>query len=251
MLIVKRKYQIEFFTADWTARKYYPVKMAKDCLPEFWKRMSGTNYNHDTVKKCPGINDWMLTGFIISAWSDIVITQSEEFGTSAVLRNGADGASAHAPSQCIDLLTDKSHYHGTVKLPGTWHIKTSPGWSIMIVPLWYWKDQPWEALPGIIHTDNHHTEINFNFTMKSTKESITIPAGSPIVQIIPFKRDAVSAVSRAKTNEDIKRHGIILSMYHWTKNGVTKFYKQRMPYSLIEKDTDFEESLKYPLEQDR
>ncbi len=210
--------------------------------------MPSVNHNQDTVRKCPGIHDWMLSGYIIPAWSDIVINQSEEFGSNATLNNGKTGASAHPPIQCMDLLEQKSHYKGTIKLPGKWMIKTAPGWSIMIVPLWYWKDQPWEALPGIMHTDHHHCEVNLNFVMKSTAEDITITAGTPLVQVIPFKREAVHGISRAKTDVDAKRHGIILRMYNWYKNGVTKFYKQKLPYTLEQQDLDFEQSLKYPIE---
>lgn len=250
MNIFKRpKPQIEFFTSDWATRKHYPIKLARDCFPEYWKRMPGQASNkQDTVKKCPGIGDWLTSGYIISLWTDVDVVQGGEYGPDASLNNGATGAAQHPPYQCQDMLTQKSHHHGSIKLPGTWHIKTSPGWSIMIVPLWYWKDQPWEVMPGIIHSDNHHCEVNLNMILKSTESQFTVQAGTPLAQIIPFKRDSVSGVSRAMDNNDIKRHNIILRMYNWTKNGVTKFYKQKTSYSLEEHDLDFEESLKYPIE---
>jgi len=239
---------IEFFTTDWSARSSHPIKLAKDCLPPYWKYIPTTACGQDTVKKCPGITDWLTAGYIISAWSDIDITQSDEYGTNAVLRNGTQGAGSHPPEQCSTMLNQKSNYHGTVKLPCKWMIKTRPGWSIMIVPLWYWKDQPWEALPGIIHSDNHHCEVNLNFVIKSNNEKFTITAGTPLAQIIPFKREEVTGVSRATTDIDLKRHSVILKLYTWTKNGVGKFYKRKSVFSLKEKDLDFEKSLKYPIE---
>lgn len=249
MSILRRpKYQIEFFTSDWAVRTHYPIKPSKEVLPDHWKKMPSTVNGQDSVRKCPGIHDWLLAGYIIPAWTDIVVHQSEDLGSNGTLSNGNIGAGSHPPYQCLDLLVEKSHFTGTVKLPGTWSIKTAPGWSIMLVPLWYWHNQPWEALPGIIHSDNHHNEVNLNFVMKSKDPVVNIPAGTPLVQVIPFKRDSVQAVSRAKTDADIKRHGIILRMYNWTKNGITKFYKQQTSYSLDKKDLDFNESLKYPLE---
>ena len=249
MYIFRRpKYHIEFITSDWAARKHFPIKPAKELLPPHWKSMSSESAGQDTVRKCPGIGDWLTTGYIIPAWTDIVIHQHPEYGPSASLNNGNTGAANHPPYQCLTLLADKSHYHGTIKLPGVWKIKTAPGWSIMTVPLWYYQNQPWEALPGIIHSDYHHGEVNINFTLKSKEETISIPAGTPLVQIIPFKRVDINAVSRAATNEDLNRHKLMLKLYHWTKNGITKFYKKKTNYRLDVKDTDFEESLKYPLE---
>lgn len=246
--LFKTKPTIEFFTADFGARKYYPVKLAKECIPDYWKKMpSKTTNDSATVRMCPGIGDWLTTGFIITAWCDIEVDQTGPYGPEVSLFNKHESASAHPPYQCLDLLTEKSHHHGTVKLPGTWMIKTSPGWSIMTVPLWYWKNQPWEALPGIVHSDNHHGELNVNFTLKSQEPKFTIAAGTPLVHIIPFKRDPVHGISRAATQEDFKRHRVLLKMYEWYKNGISKFYKQTPKYYLEQQDTDLEESLKFPL----
>ena len=249
-MIFKKKPIIEFSSTEWTARKFYPVKPARECFPDYWKTMESKMQNGvDTVRKCPGISDWMSLGYIIPAWSDIDIDQTGEYGPSATLSNGRESAASHSPEQCRGMLTQKSHYGGSVKLPYVWRITTSPGWSIMIVPLWYWKDQPWEAMPGIIHTDNHHGEVNINLILKSKEPHIHVSAGTPLVQIIPFKRDPVHALTRATTNADLARHSIIIKAYQWAKNGVTKFYKIPLKYTIEHKDTELNESLKFPIER--
>jgi hypothetical protein len=47
-----------------------------------------------------------------------------------------------------------------------------------------------EILPAIIDTDKAITQINLPFVLKDLKFEGTIPAGTPIAQIIPFKRES-------------------------------------------------------------
>jgi hypothetical protein len=249
-MIFKKKPVIEFISGNWLARKHYPVKLAKECLPEYWKKMEIKMADGgESVRKCPGIGDWMQLGYIIPAWTDIDIDQSGDYGPAVMLSNSRDSAAAHPSAQCKGMLEQKSHFGGSIKLPHNWKIVTSPGWSVMIVPLWYWKDQPWEAMPGIIHTDNHHGEVNINFVLKNKDANIHIPAGTPLVQIIPFKRESVDAISRAETQEDINRYKIILKAYEWVKNGVSKFYRIPLKYSIQHRDTALNESLKFPIDR--
>jgi len=49
---------------------------------------------------------------------------------------------------------------------------------------------PWfEILEGIVDTDNYSAPVNFPFVLKNSTEEFLIPAGTPIAQVIPFKRD--------------------------------------------------------------
>lgn len=244
-----QKPTIEFITFDWVARTEYPVKPANEFLPEVWKKIPLEKQtdvgSYKTVKACPGIGDWLTMGYIIPAWSDIVL-KNTEYGPDVTLSNH-DGAASHSPSECSGLLYTKSHYGGSIKLPCKWMIKTAPGWSIMIVPLWYHENLPIEAMPGIIHSDTHHTEVNFNFILK-TEEEFRIKAGTPLVKVIPFKRQDVDAVSRAARDIDVKRHNTWLKIQHSVTNALGKFYRKKVRYNLKQQDLDFESSLKFPLD---
>jgi hypothetical protein len=44
------------------------------------------------------------------------------------------------------------------------------------------------TLSGIVETDNYYSNIHFPFFIKEGFEGI-IPAGTPIVQVIPLKRE--------------------------------------------------------------
>ena len=44
-------------------------------------------------------------------------------------------------------------------------------------------------LEGVVDTDNYYTAVNFPFVLKTPDKEFMIPAGTPIAQVIPFKRD--------------------------------------------------------------
>lgn len=249
MLHKIKKPQIEFFSPNWYVRKYYPVLPANKYLPSQWKSLPRCCNSVKTAKSCPGISDWLTMGYIIPAWTDFEITQKDNKIISATAMNNKMFLGSHSSVQNLDLFSHKSHLSDTIKLPCEWRIKTSKGWSIQIVPLWYFQHQPWETLPGVIHSDNHSTQVNINMILTSCEENITVSAGTPLVQIIPYKRESVTAVSRATTRKDIKREGLFLNMYEFTKNGILKFYRKKtVSFKMQQKDLDFEKSLKYPLQ---
>jgi hypothetical protein len=44
-------------------------------------------------------------------------------------------------------------------------------------------------LEGIVDTDTYTAAVNFPFVLKTPTDEFMIPAGTPIAQVIPFKRD--------------------------------------------------------------
>ena len=45
-------------------------------------------------------------------------------------------------------------------------------------------------MPGIVDTDTYNAPVNFPFVLNNIKFEGLIPAGSPMAQVIPFKRDS-------------------------------------------------------------
>jgi hypothetical protein len=70
----------------------------------------------------------------------------------------------------------------------TWIIKTPPGYSTMFMHPTYSPDLPFYTLPAIVDTDKHPIMINFPFFLREGFSGV-IPYGTPIVQLIPFKRE--------------------------------------------------------------
>jgi hypothetical protein len=105
--------------------------------------------------------------------------------------NSIDG---HDWSQVGDLCDLKKFKLGKtlLKFSNPWSIKTPKGWSVQFKnPANNWSNNI-HILEGIVDTDEYFTPVNFPFVWTGTEEGEwVIPKGTPLVQVIPFKRVAV------------------------------------------------------------
>jgi hypothetical protein len=69
-----------------------------------------------------------------------------------------------------------------------WAIKTPPGYSTMFIHPQLSMDSPLWAFPGIIDTDTFIVDGHFSFLVDKTFKGV-IKQGTPLVQVIPFKRE--------------------------------------------------------------
>jgi predicted membrane-bound spermidine synthase len=51
------------------------------------------------------------------------------------------------------------------------------------------RESPFTILPGIVDTDTYTAPVNFPFVLNDINFEGLIPAGTPIAQVIPIKRD--------------------------------------------------------------
>jgi hypothetical protein len=82
-----------------------------------------------------------------------------------------------------------------------WIIKTPPGWSsIFLHPVAY-SDLPFQVISGIVDTDVLNTDINVPFVVKNNFEGL-IEKGTPMFQVIPFKREGWTSEFEVKNNNE-------------------------------------------------
>jgi hypothetical protein len=76
------------------------------------------------------------------------------------------------------------------KFINPWAIKTPKGYSCYFKPPAH-SPNPWfEILEGFVDTDVYSTNVNFPFVLLDPDKECLIPAGTPIAQVIPIKRDS-------------------------------------------------------------
>lgn len=90
------------------------------------------------------------------------------------------------------------------KFHNYWSIRTPPGWSCLFLPPLNRPNPVFECLAGVVDTDDYPALIHFPFFATAPDGVYPIPAGTPLVQVIPFRRDdaAVEAVVRAETPDE-------------------------------------------------
>lgn len=188
---------IKFYPdSEYVKNVYDPPIPAVKQLPEWWKKMpkyqDGSKkltlvpFANITAKQCAPIFDAMSAGYYLTLPADILVTRVNgeplvTWLTSEVLLEVWD------PVQ-ISTYEISNNFSNTVfKFLHGWIIETPPGWSTMFVnPFGYNNSNIW-ALPGIVDTDLFQGQINCPFVIDKNFEGV-IEKGTPIVQVLPFKR---------------------------------------------------------------
>jgi hypothetical protein len=84
-------------------------------------------------------------------------------------------------------LEQKMKLESVPKFTNHWIVQTPKGYSSLFVTPFH-HDLPFTILPAIVDTDTYFNPVNFPFLPDPDFEGL-IPKGTPIAQVIPFKRD--------------------------------------------------------------
>jgi hypothetical protein len=69
-----------------------------------------------------------------------------------------------------------------------WSVKTPVGYSCLFTHPMH-RDLPFTILPGIVDTDKYTSPVNFPMVINDPNFQGLISKGTPIAQVIPFKRE--------------------------------------------------------------
>jgi len=183
-------------------------------VPEEYKKMSRyagiKSEENKTVKMCVPFLDSYTTGYIIPFPADINCFYDKEnqkmnFELNSVMPDqfsnmfNVSGHNSHQISN--ELRYNRRTIEAVFKFMNPWHIKTPRGYScIFTTP--FNHNFPFELIDGIVDTDDHPLPVNFPFywTLDSS-QSFLIKKGTPMVQIIPFKRESWSSKTKTRSLE--------------------------------------------------
>jgi hypothetical protein len=185
----------------------------------------------DKFANCPGMVDWMQAGYIIPAWTDMRI-RANKAGTIVSLHNkyaGEPGPMNAALISGLPPVTDSVKLAVT-KISSPWAIFAKAGYSAHVVPALYHSPFLGDLFvyPGTVDYDKF-TTVNFIFT--ATREcDIEIPCGTPLLQVIPFKREPISAQTGKATERENDLHRY--SFPTRVRAAYRKFFHQRKIYTL-------------------
>jgi hypothetical protein len=243
--VFKKKQEpvITFACKEWAIRKHAPVLPASSFLPKEYETLPTGNicpfdhFNEATllsIKLCPAVNNYMQAGYVIPAWCDIEIKFDGE--NWRVNYSNLNYQHRTHPEDQFKGMFDRFKFRTDIKLDSPWAIYTAPGYSIMWMPMWF-HNNDFQAVPAIVDTDRvpNHNPINI---MLHEPKDILIKMGDPLVQVIPFKKENITAVSREYTDNDYKRKDSLLGLGHLSRYGWRQFIKNKVSYLLDRKDTE-------------
>ena len=162
----------------------YPIPASK-AVPNWWRKDSVVKEQMHTMKKCVPILDSLTAGYVIPLPADVWKARGvKNFGQ----RNDIAFVSEHYPLQTEAYPAPEEFDSQPYKWVNPWNIKTPKGYSCLFIHPLNSGDSPFYSFSGIVDTDKQPVTVNFPFLIKKEFEGV-IPAGTPIIQVIPFKRD--------------------------------------------------------------
>lgn len=239
---------------------------ASKFIPDYYKKIPvksnvGDQKNSLTVKKCLPFIDVMTQGYIIPLWCDVQLSFTDD-GKVIPIQNKSgefpvydDHHYLQFPDhpyekEVLDKRVQKKagilnniftrllpkqerkikkypYANNVLKFISPWSVETPPGWSCLFTSPFNHLETRFKILDGIIDTDEHRLSINFPFFWTGdTSTNQIIKSGTPIVQVIPFKREPIEHQLRIMDDEDfLNNHAA-----HLTKWGNTAedYYRENV-----------------------
>ena len=192
--------KIEFLELEKKSSGFLKPVPTINSIPNWYKKtkpikfLKAGGYKDMTVKKCIPVLDSFTTGYYLVTQFDMYYQFDEELNESSFsfdkkkIKNPNDKYITMHPFDQIDqmeLIGD--YYEYAYKWSNPYVIKTPPGYSCIFTQPFN-QIFPFYTLTGVVDTDSHPVAVQFPFLMRKGFNGL-IKSGTPIVQIIPFKRD--------------------------------------------------------------
>jgi hypothetical protein len=167
------------------------------------KKPTGTGISSATIKRCMPVFDAINAGYIITLPADVYISvqeyEAKDAKTGELIEDLPVKKMQHFEWSSFGLLGFHTveqapehparNKHSYPKWINPWAIRTPKGYSTLFVQPMH-REAPFTILPGIVDTDKYFAPVNFPFTTNDPEFEGLIPKGTPIAQVIPFKRDS-------------------------------------------------------------
>jgi hypothetical protein len=167
---------------------------ASKFIPDWYKNMksyvnddkkpNGNGNTTATIKRCIPVFDAITAGYIITSPADIYVSIKE--GRQFFEWSSLGLISFHPIEQAPEHPARKPHAYPKWNNP--WAIKTPKGYSVLFTQPMH-RESVFTILPGIVDTDTYIAPVNFPMVINDPDFEGLIPKGTPIAQVIPFKRE--------------------------------------------------------------
>jgi hypothetical protein len=171
-----------------------PVSAIK-AAPNYFKALKPQSSNHPssgTVKRCVPFLDALSAGFVIPMWCDVyILARNGEMSIDFPLNfPQRETLGSHSSVQISKHpLSSKPYGNMPMKWINPWVIETEPGVSCIFTPPLNHMETRFKLFDGVVDTDTYYSNINFPFLWTGGDGEFFITKGTPLVQVIPFRRE--------------------------------------------------------------
>ena len=188
--------KIEFFEfSELIEPQYYP-RPAKEVMPQWWVEAAAyRDHAHryeahgdagSTGKRCVPMLDSMVSGYLLFLPTDISVEEHD--GQVWFEPAHVPFIDYHPEEQIGTHPLFPKGWDRVPKFQNTFGIKTPEGYSCLFKTPSH-HDLPFTLFDGVVDTDTFNLPVGFPFVLNDPEWRGTIPAGTPIAQVIPFKRE--------------------------------------------------------------
>ena len=208
--------EVQFIdTAGDTPAEFAP-RPAKQMTPNWWRELPSSWAEPEnitekrvsqTVKRCMPMLDMVSSGYILVTPSELHVYEKD--GSRWYAWPEGELIQFHPPEQAAGHPAT-----GDLPVPKwnqPWGIKTPAGYScLFITPAHH--GLPFRILEAVVDTDRYHRPVLFPFTLTAGFVG-TIPAGTPMAQVIPFRRDRFSHKITTDQREQNRLYKLLFSSF--------------------------------------
>jgi hypothetical protein len=202
-----------------TIQNFKPV-LAKSITPEWWKKSKVASIErgipNKTIRSCPAMDDWLKTGWILLANRDfhikvgvgiddtdspVVYTKDLEF--KRYIGHSASGSHPKEQMSGFEYLAEGKPIKDAFKMRNPWNITTPKGYSCFYLDPFLFQNKYFATWQGIIDTDDFNVNMDNAQIIFYPKvdHDFVITKGTPLCQIIPYKREEWVATYSVKTHK--------------------------------------------------
>lgn len=210
----------------------FPILPAIQKMPAYYKSLkvsykkgeSAVENSLDyasTIRRCVGINQFNMDGYVVPLWSDYSILVNERGGVSCV-GAGGNKADVHAPEQAMGALDP----FFVVKLQSPWLLSCKEDVKFMYLANFYGANADnWNIPPGVVDYHNQTSTNIFVLVNKhQTPKEILLKAGTPLVRIMPMTERKVNF--RIEVVDNLEKYAVKPPTFYFS-NSVARLMKQR------------------------
>ena len=185
---------------------------ASKFIPDWYKNMesyigkekkpNGSGGANVTIKRCMPVFDAITAGYIITLPADVYVSikeyETRDAETGKLIKDLPVEKKQHFEWSSLGLVSfhiveqapehPARKPHAYPKWMNPWAIKTPKGYSVLFTQPMH-RESVFTILPGIVDTDTYTAPVNFPFVVNDPNFEGLIPKGTPIAQVIPFKRE--------------------------------------------------------------
>jgi hypothetical protein len=194
---------IEFQTYNKRSYEHFRPVKADTYRPDWWKYEKVVTASHDklgaSIRACPGMDDFLAIGWYILAVRDIHVKRIDGVdgkNWTVSIPDGKFWENDGHPATQIEVLNpvkgDVEHRAKTaIKITLPWNIVTPKDYYCMYLDPFLFNNTFIQTWQGVIDTDkfNENQENAIVILYPKVEEDFIIKEGTPLVQVIPMKRE--------------------------------------------------------------